>query len=490
MLDEFTFSFLGHERRIESGAWDPRGAPALWRYNLHYFDDLNAEAASTRAAWHRRCVDDWIRTVPPGEPPGWDPYPMSLRIVNWVKWLQSAGEPHPRWIRSLAVQAGALDKRLEYHLGGNHLFSNSKALVFAGAFFEGSRAAQWMQRGLSILQREMPRQILADGGHYERTPMYHALAFEDVLDLINVVRRYPDAVPDNSRGFVDTWSGIASRMEGALKLMCHPDGEVASFNDAARGIAPPPAELLRYSRELAIPLPASPSRIVNRLWETGYLRLNSDDVVIILDVAPVGPDELPGHAHADTLSFEFSIGAQRALINGGTSTYELGDTRQRERGTAAHNTVTIDGEDSSEVWASFRVARRARVFDIEVTETPYGAVIAASHDGYTRLPGRPVHRRTWTLRPRQLIVDDMVTGHFESAVARFHLQPAVRCNLDDTALAGRLVLSDGREVRWQSNVPARLEASTYSPRFGVRDSTHCLTLSIAAEGHLCLELNW
>jgi uncharacterized heparinase superfamily protein len=489
MLDASTFRFLDQDLRVEPGAWNPPGTSALWRYNLHYFDDLNAEAAGGRGVWHRLAVDDWIASVRPGDSPGWDPYPLSLRTVNWMKWIQRCTNPDPRWIRSLAVQAGALEKRLEFHLGGNHLFSNAKALVFAGAFFEGSLACRWMNLGLSILEREMPRQILFDGGHYERTPMYHAIAFEDVLDLVNVVRRYPDAVPDRSRVFVDTWSELASRMESALELMCHPDGDIASFNDAARGIAPSPAELRRYARDLGIEVHASRLGTVSRLGGTGYLKLISDDVIAILDAAPVGPDELPGHAHADTLSFELSIGRHRVLVNGGTSTYEAGDLRQRERSTPSHNTVTIDGEDSSEVWASFRVGRRARVFDVEVSEVPGGAVVAASHDGYKRLRGRPTHRRTWTLRPGQFTVDDIVTGGFETAVARFHLQPAVRCDLDDTALAGRLVLPGGREVRWQSNVPVRLEPSTYSPRFGTREATQCLTLS-SAEGHLRLELNW
>jgi uncharacterized heparinase superfamily protein len=489
MLDAFTFRFLNQDVRIEPGGWHHSGESALWRYNLHYFDDLNAEAAGSRTLWHRAAVDDWISSVRPGDSPGWDPYPTSLRIVNWVKWLQSSSVSISNWTRSLAMQATGLEKRLEFHLGGNHLFSNAKALVFAGAFFEGNRAMRWMQTGLSILEREIRRQILSDGGHYERTPMYHALALEDILDLINILRRYPGAVPDRSRAFVSTLSGIASRMEAALDLMCHPDGEIASFNDASRGVAPKPAELRRYARALGIRQPGRMGA-VNRLAETGYLKLISGDVVAILDIAPVGPDELPGHAHADTLSFELSIGGNRVLVNGGTSTYEVGDIRQRERGTAAHNTVTIDGEDSSEVWASFRVARRAKVFDIDAAETPDGVLISASHDGYKRLPGRPIHRRTWSLKPNRLVVDDRVTGRFKSAVARFHLQSAVRCDLDDTARTGRLVLPGGREVHWRSNVTVRLEPSTYSPRFGVRESTQCIALSLAAEGALCLELNW
>lgn len=490
MADAFTFRFLGQTSRIEPGTWNATERSALWSYNLHYFDDLNAQSADARTNWHRNALSDWIASVPRGESPGWDPYPMSLRIVNWIKWMQSGVKIEPTWVGSLAIQAAALEKRLEYHLGGNHLFANAKALIFAGFFFDGALAGRWMRLGLSIIQRELARQVLSDGGHYERSPMYHALAFEDVLDLINLVSRYEDAVPERSRSFVATWSTIAGKMERALDIMCHPDGDIAFFNDAARGIAPAPAELCRYARDLGTKQVPCVSQGVNRLPETGYLSVKSDELVAIIDAAPVGPDELPGHAHADTLSFELSLGSQRLFVNGGTSTYEVGEVRQRERGTASHTTVTINGEDSSEVWASFRVARRARVFNVEVSDSVGEVHVAASHDGYTRLPGRPVHRRSWNLRPGQLVVDDLISGRFDSAVARFHLQPAVQCVIDETACAGWLTLPTGRRVRWQSNAPGGLEVSHYSPCFGVREATGCLAFSMRKQEHLRFELNW
>ena len=82
--------------------------------------------------------------------------------------------------------------------------------------------------------------------------------------------------------------------------------------------------------------------------------------LLVCDVAPIGPDHLPAHAHADTLSFELSFKGRRVFVNSGTSEYGLSAERQRQRGTAAHNTLVLDEENSSEVWAGFRVARRAR----------------------------------------------------------------------------------------------------------------------------------
>ena len=84
---------------------------------------------------------------------------------------------------------------------------------------------------------------------------------------------------------------------------------------------------------------------------------------LIFDAAAVGPDYIPGHAHADTLSFELSIGRERVFVNTGTSQYGSNLARHSERRTAAHNTVEVNNADSSEVWSSFRVGNRAKIID-------------------------------------------------------------------------------------------------------------------------------
>src|SRR5690606_13481259 len=112
------------------------------------------------------------------------------------------------------------------------------------------------------------------------------------------------------------------------------------------------------------------------------------------DLAAIGPDYIPGHAHADTLSFELSLGTERILVNGGTSTYERGPLREAQRATRSHNTVEIAGTNSSDVWASFRVGRRARVRDVSIKERDGCVLVSGTHDGYRHLRGNPLHRRT------------------------------------------------------------------------------------------------
>ena len=221
--------------------------------------------------------------------------------------------------------------------------------------------------------------------------------------------------------------------------------------------------------------------------ESGYVRLEQDSAVALLDVAPIGPDYLPGHAHADTLSFELSVFGQRVVVNGGTSRYGMGSERLRERGTAAHSTVEVAGQNSSEVWAGFRVARRAYPFDLEVQ--PELGRVACSHDGYTRLPGAPVHSREWVMAAGSLRVTDTVRGGAHVAIARYILHPEVHI----TAAGGntwQLTLPDGQALRVVVVAgQARLEAASYAPEFGTVQPTQCLAVELA-QGQAEVEWAW
>jgi len=498
MLGDMTFSFLNETRSIETADWAGADAPSLlWRYNLHYFDDLNALDASSRRTWHRTAMRRWLAENPPGTAPAWDPYPTSLRIVNWIKAALSGFPFDNAAVESLAMQAGVLSQSLEYHLLGNHLFANAKALVFAGLFFEGDAADRWLDKGMSILARQIPEQILADGGHFERSPMYHALALEDMLDLINLTKVFSDEIDLPWRREINAWRSRASRMYRWLSVMSHPDGEFSLFNDAAFGIASSRTELERYAIALLDDVavirshsPANADVTLTELSPSGYLRADCSNAALFLDVAPIGPDYLPGHAHADTLSFELSVFGHRVLVNTGTSVYGTGLERQRQRGTAAHNTVIVDGADSSEVWGGFRVARRARPFGLTLVRDEHSVTISCSHDGYRRLKGSPVHRRTWRLRAEGLRVEDRIAGHCRSAEARFHFHPAVRCMLDVSRLAGLITLPSGRTISWRAcGGQAKLVNTTYHPEFGASVPNTCLIVPLA-ENAATIDFAW
>jgi uncharacterized heparinase superfamily protein len=192
------------------------------------------------------------------------------------------------------------------------------------------------------------------------------------------------------------------------------------------------------------------------------------------------------------LSFELSIDGVRTLVNGGTSTYERGPDRERQRGTAAHNTVVVDGQDSSEVWDSFRVARRARPIDVTWGRDAGACWLRGAHDGYRRLPGRVTHAREWRLESAELRIRDRVEGPFTSAVTMLHLHPTVAAT--STGVGTALLSAPGHDrlARLETSpaIPVGSGPSTWHPEFGRTEPSTVLTVPIGAEGALETAVSW
>ena len=463
-----TFRFLNRTETLGSpDDWNAARLPKLWLYNAHYFDDLNADDAASRSAWHCDLIARWIAENPPGNGNGWEPYPTSLRLVNWCKWLLSGNAPVPGMLDSLATQGDGLTKRLEHHLLGNHLFANAKALVFAGCVIDGAEAERWRGLGLKLLAREIPEQILEDGGHFERSTMYHAILTEDMLDLVQLADLFKENL---SPKHLNAWQSVSAGMLRFLRNLSHPDQRIAFFNDGAFGIAPEPPALLAHAAELGIETAEDPAPVELHA-QTGYARLSKGPAVLLADVAPIGPDYLPGHAHADTLSFEFSLGNQRIFVNGGSSVYG-GDPRQRllERSTRYHNTLTIGDANSSEIWSDFRVARRARVSDITHGEDQ-AIWLQATQDGFRRISG-PRHTRRWDLTESSLTIRDTLERPHRDAVARFRVHPDLH--------ATTTTLTGARKIRIETQgATLSVEDGTWSPEFGAILPCQVLTLRLA-----------
>lgn len=498
MLDENSFRFLDHEHSLpDTGGWNEQKLGKLWLYNLHYFDDLNGQEADTRFLWHHALINRWIKENPPCAGNGWEPYPTSLRIVNWIKWLLAGNTPVPGMLSSLVVQVDWLSKRIEWHLLGNHLFVNAKALVFAGCFLDGGEAASWLRAGISILKKEIPEQILPDGAQFERSTMYHALAVEDMLDLLNILRfliSSPDVSPNqHSNPIMSTRIAIEQRLPSMLRwmnVMRHPDGGIGLFNDAAFGIAPSCEELISYAARLGI----KPARIENNtsitLQDSGYVCLSNSIAYILFDVAPIGPDYLPGHAHADTLSLEMSLFGQRVFVNSGTSEYGISDERHRQRSTAAHNTLEINGENSSEVWSGFRVARRAYPYNQSFETQGDMQCASAWHSGYKRLSPPVAVGRKITLRRNLLEIEDLIEGQCKYAIARFYCHPDIVAKIVSEGLI-LLKLKEGQTVSLtvEGGEKVTVESSTWHPKFGVIEKNQCIVITLLTR-KLITRLEW
>jgi uncharacterized heparinase superfamily protein len=475
-----------HAIRVEQD-WNTPDRSKLWLYNLHYLDELSAVHAVDRRRMHALWWQRWLAENPVGHGNGWEPYPLSLRIVNLVKWWSCEKvASNEAWIASFVLQVQWLAARKEYHLLGNHLLANAKALVFAGAFLDGAQAAAWLADGLSILDEQLAEQFLDDGGHFELSPMYHATMMWDVCDLLRLAALIPLPVLVERQA---AWAAVIRRGLRWMHMMTHPDGRIAFFNDAAWGGAPSLPDLQLYAEQLQLEENEGPEAQALRLRHcsaSGYVRMDAGPrTVVIADVARIGPDYLPGHAHADTLSFEFSLHGQRVLVNSGTSEYGEGPERNRQRGTAAHNTVQLAGVDSSEVWGGFRVGRRAYPRNISMNSSADALHLQAEHSGYLWLGG--LHKRSWRLEHAALTVEDSVRGG--SATAYFHFHPDIRLE-NAAARSMNLYVRDQKIATLECSAGhLHLEPGTWHPAFGQVVPNLCLRVVFEGD-RLQTRIHW
>jgi uncharacterized heparinase superfamily protein len=432
-------------------------------------------------------VEDWIDQNPPYGPGywlrSWNGYALSIRVVVWMQQLAARA----RWLRpeftkiarlSIEQQLDFLTSHLEVDIGGNHLVRNIRALLWAGRFFDGAAAARWRDIGSTLLERELAAQVLTDGCHFEVSPAYHLQVFADLLDCAALLPAGP---------LRDRLDETLHAMAQVAADMTHPDGFVSLFNDGWLHMTYSPAACLDvYARLFAREV--TPRRTF-ALREAGYFGVRRARDLVIVDAGRIGPDHLPAHAHGDIFSFEWTLAGQRVIVDAGVSEYAPGEWRDYARSTRAHNTVTVGDEDQCEFWSSFRVARRARVTRHHYGETAGGFVLEASHDGYRRLTGAPVHTRRFDVTPHRIEVRDQVQGGAGQPVrARLLLHPAVRVE----PVEGGLTLTIGHvQAALRARHEISLEQAWWSPEFNTRHETVQVVLQYGAapcDGGFLLEV--
>ena len=210
-------------------------------------------------------------------------------------------------------------------------------------------------------------------------------------------------------------------------VMLHPDGRLPFFNDAAVNISASFGALSDYATSLDLGLLRISEYEEIKLENSGFYIWKNGSSKLFFDVGEIGASYLPGHAHADTLSIECSINGKNPIVNSGTSDYAVSELRAYQRSTAAHSTVEINGENSSETWSSFRVARRAKIVERSSFKSNQSVFFRASHDGYYRFPGRYIHSRRIECKPKLIEILDKVTGVSDGNLKiNFFLAPEIK----------------------------------------------------------------
>ena len=387
--NKFEFLNIGHSFENENIDWVLNKYGKLWTYNLNYMDYLLQPGMTKEEGL--QLINEFIKSLPDNLT-GLEPYPTSLRNINWIKFFSKHAVNNEGLNAVLYKQYEILSKRLEFHLLGNHLLENAFSLLFGAFYFSDKKL---YDKANKLIQTELEEQILSDGGHFELSPMYHQIILDRLLDSINLLQHNKRF--DGQEKLLSFFHQKATSMLGWLNNMTFQNGDIPHFNDSTNNIAPTTAQLLNYAKRLNLKIQTP----ISKLTSSGYRRFNGNNYECIVDVGTVGPGYIPGHAHADMLSFVLYADGKPLIIDTGISTYEKNEIRERERSTCAHNTVSVKGQNQSDVWGGFRVGKRATVNVIKDKQD----VTEAEHNGYYPL----IHKRAFNFSPKKLIINDCLT---------------------------------------------------------------------------------
>jgi uncharacterized heparinase superfamily protein len=377
-------------------------------------------------------------------------------------------EFYRRFMRSLGRTIRVLDRAMRGAATPHDRLLAATALCYAGLCCEGFEGL--LRKATRHLVRELDRQILPDGGHTSRNPR---ILIDLLLDFLPLRQIYASRGLETPKAL----TGAIDRMLPMLRLFRHGDGTLAHFNGMGVTAAHSLTTILIYDDARA--------QAMQRAPHSGYERLQAGTSLIIADVGPAPPIEQSREAHAGCLSFEFSSGAHRIVVNCGTSRVAQGRAGLVSRATAAHSTAIIAetsscrflaadggaGERRVSAWLQRRlgavILRGPRRVRVERSESEGGTTLVASHDGYHAGFGL-VHERRWrvegggSLHGEDVLVPEGERGGAHDVAIRFHLHPAVRAS--EVGGGVRLVLPN--EETWiftADPVGVRLEESVFFP---------------------------
>lgn len=425
------FNFLNVQHTFAPGIdWNYHEHGKLWTYNLCYFDFLLQPDMSRETGLE--LMLDFAAHYPKIED-GLEPYPTSLRIMNWIKFVSvhNLNEAHLEHV--IHTDLLNLEQRIERHLLGNHLLENSFALLFGAVHFSSPHL---LAKAEKILLAELKEQLLPDGAHFELSPMYHQILLARVLESINLLRSNTQLPTDALLKALESASQV---MLGWLSVMAFRNSNVPQVNDSTTGIAPETGAINALAQQLQL----KPANI--ELGASGYRKITTDIFELLLDVGNIGPNYIPGHAHSDTLNFVLHHNQQPIIVDTGISTYEKNAQRTAERSTAAHNTVMVNAAEQSDVWGGFRVGRRATARVVETSESS----ITASHDGYERV--EITHQRTWSWTANSITISDQLSKPGR-AQAFLHFHPDVQISLHNNTIEGnfgRIIIDGASHIQTQ-----------------------------------------
>lgn len=478
-----TFSFLNQKIEFSPEIdWNAKRCEKLWLYNLHYFDyliPLTHQVNADNFEIGRQIIAHQIAKNPIGSGVGWEPYPISLRIINWMffyyfyfEYFNHDPQFHKMFLQNLFQQFYYLTWFKELHLGANHLFENIKTIFISSLFFQDRRR---FKKSCTDLYRELKEQILPDGGHYERSPMYHQIVLTGLLDILNFLKKENtknlslNRRDDVVEFLISDINILIKKMMNWLENMCHPDGEIALFSDSAFHVALSLSDLKKYYQAIGgvYHTPRFNSDIIS-LTSSGYYIFRTDAHYFVIDGGPLGVDYQPGHAHCDFLSFEYSYQKLRFIVDGGVGDYKPTDIRRKARGMYSHNTVIVNKLEQGEIWKAFRMGYRIKPSESGFITQKQKVFFRGKYENSIKKKDSYSHQReVHFVNHKFFFINDTIIGrHIRTIENILHFHPECSITIDP----GRVKLKRDKEeiyILWDpSDLSVDLQNWFYVPEFG------------------------
>ncbi len=474
------FSLAGHV--VEAGSESPFdiGPPSQdWLRELHSFGWLRhlraADTPLARSNAHA-VVEDWLSLYrkPVGEVV-WDTDVAANRVLSFLAQspliLHDADHDLYRdFVRSLLRHASVLRSAIATSDPGLPRLHAAIAIALIGLSL--SHQERLARGGLDRVDNELEAQILPDGGHVSRNP---AALVEILVNLLPLRQALI------ARGLVPSETLLHSidRMMPMLRFFRHGDGGFAHFNGVASSTGGLVATVLSYDETLGAPAPSA--------TYSGYERVEGGDSLLLVDAGGPPPIAYSGTAHAGALSFEFSRGIHRVVINCGAPAARHQTLRRAARLTAAHSTAALNDElscrFSSDAFDAQIVSGPRVVVARRESPDDRSVILQMKHDGYSRRYGL-VHERNLRLAADGRLLEGMdrfigtPTQRDMTFAVRFHLHYSVAVHATDRRTALDLRLPDGRIWRFEANSPFELEESVHlSDVFGSRATNQIVLMS-------------
>jgi uncharacterized heparinase superfamily protein len=431
----------------------PSRAFAERLHSFAWLRHIRAERTDQACAHARLIVASWMTLHGRGaRGVAWQPNVVAERVIAWLSHstvvLQGAEAGfYRRFMKSLSYQVRYL-RRIVRGLPMDETRLRVRIALAMASISMPTRNA-YIRREGHRLDRELERQILADGGHVSRNPRAN---MDLLLDLLPLRQTYINLGHDLPPKLIST----VDRMYPALRFFRHQDGDLALFNGATSTPASELMSVLHYDETAGRPFKSLP--------HMNYHRLSAGDATVIVDTGqPLSP-ELSQRTHAGCLSFEMSASRYRFIVNCGAPKFALREYRQLARSTAAHSTVTLNETSSSRVLRSplcgSSILAGITGVDVERWDDAHGNDwLRAVHDGYLR-PFGYYHEREIGVSSKgnkikghdRLFAPDGAKGRGEPVLAtvRFHVHPTISLSRRDgeTVL---LVAPDGEA--WYFSAP-------------------------------------